>query len=234
VHTSRTTGVRSIQVLIVTYSRFGVLNLMAEYIADGVRSVPGVEVHLMEVEDLPIDILRPGETQTEHLLRRGVLLERITGADALIVGAPAYFGSMASPVKRFFEDCLTAESAPPSIDRSRPWRHVALRDTVGAAFTASGTPHGGNELALHSILTMFMHLGMIVVTPGQGQPILSNPAAPYGATAITGASGDTPPTVEEQAAARALGVRVARVATWVALGRTEWERNQAEPPGASN
>ncbi|HLZ26837.1 MAG TPA: NAD(P)H-dependent oxidoreductase [Chloroflexota bacterium] len=210
----------SIDVLIVSYSRFGVLRLMAEYIADGARSVPGTEVHLIEVEDLPIDTLRPGETEAEHVLRRGVLMERISAADALIVGAPAYFGSMASPVKRFFEDCLTAESAPPAIDRSRPWRHTALRDTVGAAFTASGTPHGGNELALHSILTLFMHLGMLVVTPGQGQPILSNPAAPYGATAITGASGDASPTPEEQAAARALGERVARVATWVSLGRS--------------
>jgi NAD(P)H dehydrogenase (quinone) len=200
---------------------------MAEYIADGARSVPGADVHLMEVEDLPIDILRPGENETDHLLRRGVLMERITGADALVVGAPAYFGSMASPVKRFFEDCLTAESPPPATDRSRPWRHTALRDTVGAAFTASGTPHGGNELALHSILTLFMHLGMIVVTPGQGQPILGNPAAPYGATAITGASGDDLPTAQEQEAARALGVRVAHVATWVSLGRTEWERKQA-------
>jgi NAD(P)H dehydrogenase (quinone) len=217
----------SINVLIVTYSRFGVLKLMAEYIADGARTVPGVDVHLIEVEDLPVDIPRPGESQADHLLRRGVLIERITGADALIVGAPAYFGSMASPVKRFFEDCLTAESAPPAIDRSRPWRHTALRDTVGAAFTASGTPHGGNELALHSILTLFMHLGMIVVTPGQGQPILSNPAAPYGATAITGASGDDLPTADVQEAARGLGERVARIATWVSLGRAEWERNRA-------
>ena len=224
---STTAGARSINVLIVTYSRFGVLKLMSEYIAEGARSVPGADVHLMEVDDLPIDSLRPGESETDHLLRRGVLLDRIAAADALIVGAPAYFGSMASPVKRFFEDCLTAASAPPAVDRSRPWRHAVLQDTVGGAFTASGTPHGGNELALHSILTMFMHLGMIVVTPGQGQPILSNPAAPYGATAVSGASGDNLPTAAEQEAARALGVRVARVATWVSLGRTEWERNQA-------
>jgi NAD(P)H dehydrogenase (quinone) len=222
-----TVGQPSIHILIATYSRFGVLKLMAEYIADGARSVPGVDVHLIEIEDLPIDIPRPGESNSDHLLRRGVLMERIAGADALIVGAPAYFGSMASPVKRFFEDCLTAESAPPAIDRSRPWRHTVLRDTVGAAFTASGTPHGGNELALHSILTLFMHLGMIVVTPGQGQPILSNAAAPYGATAITGASGDGLPTADEQEAARELGERVARIATWVSLGRTEWARNRA-------
>ena len=122
-NTSRTTtALHSVKVLVVVYSRFGVLKLLAERIAEGARSVPGADVHLMEVEDLPIDILRPGENETDRLLRRGVLMERIVGADALIVGAPAYFGSMASPVKRFFEDCLTAESAPPAIDFARVTR----------------------------------------------------------------------------------------------------------------
>jgi NAD(P)H dehydrogenase (quinone) len=64
---------------------------------------------------------------------------------------------------------------------------------------------------------MFMHLGMIVVTPGQGQPILSNPAAPYGATAITGA-GITSPQPRSKRQPAALGVRVARITTWVSLG----------------
>lgn len=217
----------SIKVLIITYSRFGVLKLLAERIAEGASSVPGVEAQLLEIEDQPIDTLRSGESEMDRLLRRGVLVERMGGANALVVGTPAYFGSMASVVKRFFEDCLTAEAAPPAIDRSRPWRHKVLRDTVGAAFTASGTPHGGNELALHSILTLFMHLGMIVVTPGQGEPILSNPAAPYGATAVTGAGGDSMPSAEEQDEARALGARVARIASWVSLGRTQWEQDRA-------
>jgi hypothetical protein len=102
-----------------------------------------------------------------------------------------------------------------------------LRDKVGAAFTASATPHGGNEQALQSILTLFMHLATVIVTPGQSEPILANAGAPYGATAVAGASADHAPTEMEQKEARALGQRVARLSTWLRLGRTVWEQNHA-------
>jgi NAD(P)H dehydrogenase (quinone) len=219
---------RPIQVLILYYSRFGVLRLLAERIAQGARTaVPDADVECAEVEDTSIEQLRPGESEAHMQARRASLLDKLSMSDALIVGSPAYFGSMASPVKRLFEDCLVAGGAPPAEDRSRPWRAPQLRDKVGAAFTASATPHGGNEQALQSILTLFMHLGMLVVTPGQSEPILEHPAAPYGATAVTGASADHMPTVMEQDAARALGQRVARLATWLRLGRTVWEQRHA-------
>ena len=215
-------------VVVVVYSRFGVLERLCERIVDGVRDVSGAGAHVIEVAEQPIDELLPGEGEAERSRRREVVMEWLRAADALIVGAqqadalivgaPAYYGSMASPVKRFFEDVLTAGTAPP-VDRTRPWRRDLLRDNVGAAFTASATPHGGNELALHSILTMFMHLGMLVVTPGQVEPLLLNPAAPYGATAIAGATGDERPTAEEEAAARELGIRVARIAGVLRAGR---------------
>jgi len=205
-------------VLIVYYSRFGVLKQMAEAIADGVRRVPDAQVSFLRVEDQPVDRHPREETAPGFAQRRTVMLTQLAGADALIVGAPAYFGSMAAAVKRLFEDSLTA-SALPGSDRSRPWGLGECRDKVGAAFTSSGTPHGGNELALHSILTLFMHLGMIVVTPGQGEPILENPSAPYGATAIAGATGASTLTSAEQDGAQALGERVARTTVWLQMGR---------------
>jgi NAD(P)H dehydrogenase (quinone) len=212
------------QVLIVVYSRYGALRQMADALIEGIRATPEAEAHLLELDDVPIDQLRPGETEQHHAERRQVLLGRLEAADALVVGAPAYFGSMASPVKRFFEDVLTTSVGQPA-DRSRPWHHHALRDKVGAAFTASGTVHGGNEMALHTILTMFMGLGMIVVTPGQAEPILQNQAAPYGATTITGPTGNEPPSEEDLHSARALGARVAEVAGWLRRGRA----NQTMP-----
>jgi NAD(P)H dehydrogenase (quinone) len=217
-----------IHVLVLFYSRFGVLRLLAEHIAQGAHRLPNVDVTLLEVEDQPVEELRQGETRADMRRRRAIILEQLTLADALVMGAPAYFGSMASPVKRVFEDCLVASGSPPAEDRSRPWRALQLRDKIGAAFTSSGTPHGGNEQALHLMLTLFMHLGMIVVTPGQAEPILQNQAAPYGATAITGANADRLPSAIEQEAAMALGERVARMTTWLKLGRTEWERRH--PP----
>jgi NAD(P)H dehydrogenase (quinone) len=217
------------KILVVYYSRFGVLRLLAERIAEGTRRVPSAETGFLEVEDRPIEELRPGEDEHAMAQRRAMVVNQLASADALIVGAPSYFGSMASPVKRLFEDCITA-SSPPSTDRSRPWRHHLLRDKVGAAFTSSGTPHGGNEQTLHSILTMLMHLGMIVVAPGQREPILENEAAPYGATAIAGSAGNRLPSEMEQEAARALGEQVATVTTWLHWGRQEWERWRSHQP----
>lgn len=209
-----------IEILVVYYSRLGLVKHMAELIAEGARQVPNASVRLLEVDDRPVEEVRPDETESQMAMRRGVIVSQLVSADALIVGAPTYFGGMAAAIKRLFEDCVAA--TPPPGDRTRPWLHHRFHDKVGAAFTASGTPHGGNEMALHSILTMMMHLGMVVVTPGQGRPILENPAAPYGATAVAGPTGDRPLDPEDEHAARALGERVAIVTTWLTSGRSSW------------
>jgi NAD(P)H dehydrogenase (quinone) len=210
-----------IRLLVVYYSRFGAVEWLADCVAEGAQRVENVSVELLKIEDQPIDELRSGEDEHEMRQRRAALVNRLTTAHALIVGSPGYFGGMASAVKRLFEDCATT-AVPLATDRTRPWHHYLFKDKVGAAFTATGTSHGGNEQTLLSILTMFMHFGMIVVTPGQQQPILANDAAPYGATTISGARGDRPPTAEEEEQARALGQRVAEVTTWVVTGATAW------------
>jgi len=216
---------RELNILVIYYTRFGVLGSLARLIAEGVQREDAIKTNLLEVDDTPLELLQGDENPGDMALRRATVVNQLASADALIVGAPAYFGSMASPVKRLFEDCVAAGN-PPVFDRSRPWHGHLLRDKVGAAFTASATPHGGNEQALHSILTMMMHLGMVIVTPGQHEPILENDAAPYGATAVVGANGDRTPTAVEQEEARLLGQRVARVTLWLQRGRTLWEKQQ--------
>jgi len=221
-----------LHILVVYYSRYGVVKLLAERIAEGARREPDVEIELLPIEDEPIMDARGDEGADDARRRRAIVIDRMARADALIVGSPSYLGSAASPLKRLFEDCATAED-PAVGDRSRPWRHYLFHDKVGAAFTASGTPHGGNEQTLLSILTMLMHFGMIVVTPGQRLPILENEAAPYGATAISGADGRRLPSDQEQNEARDLGERVARIALWVNDGRTSWEQSRYELAGGA-
>lgn len=210
------------RVLIVYYSRFGALKAMAEQIGEGARRVADTEVHMLDVGDDPLEQPRPVEDADAMQLRRGTVIGQLAAADALIVGGPSYFGSMASPLKRFFEDCATAAN-PPITDRSRPWKHYLFRDKVGAAFTASATPHGGNEQTLHSILTMLMHLGMVVVTPGQREPVLEDISAPYGPTLVTGPKGTITPASHERAEAARLGERVALLTRWLMTGREAWE-----------
>ena len=216
-------------IIIVYYSRFGVVKRLAQCVAEGARRIEGVVVRELEVEDQPIEQIRPGETDSGMRRRRAAILDQLIAADALIVGSPGYFGSMASPLKRLFEDCATA-STPPATDRSRPWRHFQFHDKVGAAFTSTGTVHGGNEQTIHSILTMFMHFGMIVVTPGQQQPILENDAAPYGATAISGADGRQLPSADEEEEARRQGQRVAEVASCLKIGSISQHRRGGVRP----
>ena len=216
-----------VHVAIVVYSRFGVVRRLAEAVVEGVESIGRAEAHIIEVTDEPVDQLRPAETEPDRNQRRAVLQRRLAAADAVIIGSPAYFGSMASVVKRFFEDVLTAE-VPPPVDRSRPWRFGILHDKVGAAFTASATPHGGNEMALHSILTLLMHVGAIIVAPGQEEPPLENQSAPYGATAISGPTGDKPPSEDELRSARLLGSRVARIALWVHAGKRSLAQHEPD------
>jgi NAD(P)H dehydrogenase (quinone) len=205
------------RVLIVYYSRSGSIRSLAEQIAEGARGVPGTVVELLEVGEEPLSAPRPGESDDDRRRRQLDLLNTLSRSHAVIAGSPAYFGSLASPLKRFFEDSASAESAV--LDRSRPWHHYIFRDKVGAAFTSSATPHGGNEQALHSILTLMMHLGMIVATPGQRGPILEHQAAPYGATAVTGPRGQHSPSEREVEEARYLGRRVATLAGWLRAGQ---------------
>ncbi len=205
---------RNLQLLIIYYSRFGAIKALADQIAEGARQVNGVDIEFLEVEEQPIEELRPGEKVEDMERRRSNILKQVAKADALIVGAPAYFGGMASAVKRLLEDIATHNS-PAFTERTRPWRHYLYRDKVGAAFTSSATPHGGNEMALHSILTLMMHLGMIVVTPGQHEPLLEHVAAPYGATTVAGPQGNRTATGEEREAARELGQRVAEITAWL-------------------
>jgi NAD(P)H dehydrogenase (quinone) len=216
-----------IRVLVVYYSRFGAVERLASCVAEGAGRVENVTVDLLNVEDQPVDELRAGEDEDAMLRRRAAIVNRLTNADALIVGSPGYYGGMASAVHRLFEDCATA-AVPPNTDRTRPWRHYLFKDKVGAAFGATGTPHGGNEQTLLSILTMFMHFGMIPVTPGQQQPILENESSPYGASTITGPRGDRAPTADEEEQARRLGQRVAEVTTWLVMGAAAWAANREE------
>ncbi len=215
-----------LRVLIVFYSRFGTIRELAGQVGEGAMRVPGTAIDLLEVGDAPCPELQGGATDEAARDRRTALLDRVARADALAIGGPAYFGGPASALKRFFEDLAVASSA--TLDRSRPWHHYLFRDKPGAAFVSSATPHGGNEQALHALLTMMMHLGMLAVTPGQRGPILEQGAAPYGATAITGPEGHRGLSEEEASEARDLGQRLATVGGWLRAGRAqETERLRA-------
>lgn len=122
------------KVLVVYYSRSGNTKKMAEFVAQGVENVKDVDVELKAVR----------ETQVEELL----------DADGVIIGSPTYYGSMASPIKKFIDDSIKF--------------HGRLEGKVGGAFSSSGNIGGGNETTIMDILKSLLIHGMIIQGSSKG------------------------------------------------------------------
>lgn len=111
-----------------------------------------------------------------------VSLDDLKAADGIIIGSPTYYGQMSAEIKKLF-------------DVSSPIRGQ-LEDKVGAAFTSSGSPDGGNQTTLLSIIEAMLIHSMIIV----GDPMESG--GHYGAVAVDN------PNEKALDACRLLGLRV--------------------------
>jgi NAD(P)H dehydrogenase (quinone) len=121
------------RVLIVYYSRSGNTKKMAELIKSGVEKEK-VEVILKDVNSAKV----------------GDLLE----ADAIIMGSPVYYGSMAAPLKQLLDDSVV--------------NHGDLDGKIGGAFSSSANIAGGNETTILDILNAMLIHGMIIQGDPQG------------------------------------------------------------------
>jgi NAD(P)H dehydrogenase (quinone) len=115
------------EVLILYYSRTGNTKQMAELVAEGARDAGGNAT------------LKPvGEATAEDLLPY----------DAIVIGSPTYYGSMAAEIKKLFDESVKF--------------HGQLEGKVGAAFTSSANIGGGNETTIMDILDALLIHGMVV------------------------------------------------------------------------
>ena len=192
--------------LIVFDTRYGNTHKLAEAVAEGVRSVEGAEAVLRRVEITePESVIRQSDLWSEANAKfktvPEVAVQELVEADAIILGSPTRFGNMTAPMKKLIDSL------------GRVWVEGKLYGKVGAAFTSTGTPHGANEMTLISMFVPMYHLGLIVVTPGYGDPSIYEAGSPYGATSVSGPASDRPPTENDLKVARFLGSRVAQVAT---------------------
>ncbi len=135
---------------------------------------------------------------TRAILRRveEVTAEELFSSDALVLGSPVYWANMAGEVKTFIDNWQFKFGV---------WPDLKLKNKVGAAFTTGGQVSGGKELTMLGILAAMLGNQMIVVSGGGA----------FGASATT--EGDSPGINEQELTdARALGRRVAEVASMVA------------------
>jgi NAD(P)H dehydrogenase (quinone) len=152
------------KVLVVYYSRTGNTAKMAEVVGEGARGVRGAEVDVRAVADCSV--------------------EDLVAADAIIMGSPVYYGTLAAELKQLIDESVS--------------HHGQLAGKVGGAFASSGGIGGGNETTVVDILKCLLVHGMIV----EGDPMGDH----YGPIAV----GE--PDARSRDECRKLGRKVAELA----------------------
>ena len=192
------------KVLVLYYSSYGHLEVMANAVAEGVRSA-GASVDVKRVpETAPLEVAKAAYFKLDQAAPVATVAE-LADYDAIIVGAPTRFGRMPGQMASFLDQA------------GGLWARGALHGKVGAAFTSTATQHGGQEVTLFSIITNLLHFGMVIVGlpySHQGQMTLDEVVggSPYGATTIAGGKGERQPSAIELEGARHQGRLVAETA----------------------
>ncbi|MFT3867907.1 MAG: NAD(P)H:quinone oxidoreductase [Nibricoccus sp.] len=192
------------KVLVLYYSTYGHVETLSSAIAEGARSVSGVEVTVKRVpETMPPEVAKQYGAKLDQAAPVADPKE-IGNYDAIIFGTPTRFGNMAAQMRNFLDQTGSL------------WVKGALVGKVGSVFVSTGTG-GGNESTIMSFVNTLMHQGMIYVGLPYAAPELADitevkGGSPWGAGTIAGADGSRKPSAKELSLARFQGAHVAKIA----------------------
>jgi NAD(P)H dehydrogenase (quinone) len=194
------------EILILYYSRHGAVQAMAQQIARGVETVPGMQARLRCVPPVaPIY-----DPEAESIPDSGApyaTAEDLRECAGLALGSPTRFGNMAAPLKHFLDTTGAL------------WISGALVGKPAAVFTSTSTQHGGQESTLLSMMLPLLHHGMLILGVPYTEAALNRTASggtPYGASHVAGPKNDNPLTADEKELCQALGKRLATAARQLA------------------
>ncbi|WP_404363771.1 NAD(P)H:quinone oxidoreductase [Marinobacter sp.] len=192
------------KVLVLYYSMYGHMEIMAEAVAEGAKSISGAEVVIKRVpETMDPEAFRKAGGKTDQAAEVA-RPEELADYDALILGTPTRFGNMSGQVRTFFDQT------------GGLWVKGKLFGKLASVFASTGTG-GGQEQTITSTWTTLSHHGMVLVPIGYGTPELFDISkvsggTPYGATTMAGGDGSRQPDERELAIARFQGKHVAELA----------------------
>jgi NAD(P)H dehydrogenase (quinone) len=193
------------KILVLYYSMYGHIEIMAGAVAEGARSVEGAEVTVMRVpETIPPDKAAAAGVKIDQPAPVATV-DDLANYDAIIFGTPTRFGNMAGQMRMFLDQT------------GGLWMRGALVGKVGSVFASTGTQHGGQETTITSFHSTLLHQGMIIVgVPYSCAGLVYmdeiTGGTPYGATTMAGVEGSRKPTANELAIARFQGRHVAEIA----------------------
>jgi NAD(P)H dehydrogenase (quinone) len=166
-----------VRLSIIYYSATGTVAELAKTMADEAEKA-GAEVRLRKVvefaPDAAIDALPAWRANVDATQDISVaVLDDVLWADAVVFGSPTRFGNVAAQLKNFLDSLGDG------------WRQGKLQDKVYSGFTASGTPHGGQESTLLALYNTIHHIGGVVVAPGYTDPSKFVDGNPYGTSHVS-------------------------------------------------
>lgn len=193
------------KILVLYYSSYGHIEQMAHAVAAGARETGAVVDVKRVAETVPEEIARNNHFKLDQAAPIATIAD-LEQYDAIVIGTGTRFGRLTSQMAAFLDQA------------GGLWARGALNGKVGAAFTSTGSQHGGQETTLFSLITNMLHFGMTIVGldygfAGQTGHDVVRGGAPYGATTVAGGDGSRQPDENDLAGARYLGRRVANTAS---------------------
>jgi len=190
------------EILVLFYSRYGATAELARQVARGIDSVAGATARLRTVPPVApaTEVALPPVPETGAVYAEPRDLAECAG---LVLGSPVRFGSMAAPLKVFFDQTAAM------------WISGELAGKPGGVFTSGQAMHGGQESTLLSMMLPLLHHGMVIAGVPFTEKAINDTRSggtPYGASHVAGRVGSPRLTDDERIVAQALGARIARLA----------------------
>ena len=192
------------KILVLYFSMYGHIEVMAKAVAEGVKRVEGADVFIKRVPDLmPEEAARLAGAKVDQDAPVATV-DELSEYDAIIFGTPTRFGNMCAQMRNFLDQT------------GKHWQSGALVGKPGSVFTSTNTQHGGQETTITSFYHTLIHQGMIIIGVPYTCEQISNMkeitgGSPYGASTLADTDGSRMPSENELAVARFQGEHVARI-----------------------
>lgn len=189
-------------ILVLYYTRKGATEALAREVCNGIDGVDGASARLRTVPAVS-SVVEASEAPVPDAGPPYATADDLASCSGLLLGSPTRFGTMAAPLKYFFDGT------------SSQWLAGTLAGKPAGVFTSTSTLHGGQESTLLGMALPLLHHGMLLVGVPYTEAALSSTmtgGTPYGASHVTWNRRNDELSDDERQLAQALGARVAGIA----------------------
>ena len=192
-------------ILVLYYSRKGATEALAREVCNGVDAVPGMSSRLRTVPR--ISAVAEAKASVPESGPPYATPSDLVDCAGVVMGSPTNFGNMSASLKHFLDGTVSE------------WFKGSAVGKPAGVFASTSSLHGGQETTLITMALPLLHHGMLLVGLPYTEPELTTTTTggtPYGATHVSWNRNPDPLSDDEKKLARALGRRVAEVASRLA------------------